>query len=180
MKRYVVATLVATALMNVRTTAITVVPMTFEQLVSESEAVIYARVGDVRGQWTTNRRSIESIVTLDALRYLKGGLGETVLIRLPGGQAGGRINLWPGAPVLREGDLVVVFLDSHGPAIPTVLGLNQGIFRVVPDARTGAPIVTPPPLKASEAGRIVRGAAERRTLTVDAFAAAVRDLEAVR
>lgn len=176
MRRYLIALLLAAVLMNVRATAITVVPMTFEQLVGESEAVIYARVSDVRGQWTTDRRSIESIISLDVLRYLKGNFGETVLIRVPGGEAGGRVNVLPGAPVLRSGELVVIFLDSRGPAIPTILGLNQGVFRVVPDTRTGAPLVTPPPFKASEAGRIVRGAAERRTLTVDAFAAAVRDL----
>jgi hypothetical protein len=35
-------------------------------------------------------------------------------------------------------------------------------------------LVTPPPLKESAAGRVVRGAAERRALTLDAFADAVR------
>ena len=179
-KRCLVATVVAVMLTVGRVGAITVVPMTFEQLVDESDAVIYARVGQVRGQWTRDRRSIDSIVTLDVLRYLKGDLGESVLLRLPGGEAGGRVNVVPGAPILREGELVVVFLDSQAPAIPTVLGLTQGLFRVRPDAQTGVPMVTPPPLKASEAGRIVRGAAQRRTLTIEAFAATVRELESVR
>jgi hypothetical protein len=177
MKRYLLATCLAAALMTARAGAITVVPMTFEQLVGESEAVVYARVSEVKGQWTSDRRSIESVIRLEALRYLKGDWGDSVFVRLPGGAAGGRISVLPGAPQLREGDLVVLFLDSRGPSIPTVLGLNQGVFRVAPDARTGAPMVSPPPLKASEAGRIVRGAAERRRLTVEAFAAAVRGLE---
>ncbi len=121
-KRCLVATVVAVMLTVGHVDAITVVPMTFEQLVDESDAVIYARVGQVRGQWTPDRRSIDSIVTLDVLRYLKGDLGESVLLRLPGGEAGGRINVVPGAPILREGELVVVFLDSQAPAIPTVPG----------------------------------------------------------
>ena len=180
MKRYLMSICLTVALLGARAAAITVVPMTFEQLVGESDAVVYARVSEVKGQWTSDRRSIESVVTLETLRYLKGDWGRSVLVRLPGGEAGGRISVLPGAPQLREGDLVVLFLDSRGPSIPTVLGLTQGVFRVIPDPRTGVPMVTPPPLKASEAGRIVRGAADRRTLTVDAFAAAVRDLGDVR
>ncbi len=56
--------------------AVTVVPMTFEQLVEESVAVVYARVADVRGQWTADRRAIDSMVTLEALKYFKGDLGD--------------------------------------------------------------------------------------------------------
>ena len=122
------------------------------------------------GRWTADRRGIESLVTLEALRYLKGDLGPAVALRLPGGEAGGFVNVLPGAPVLREGDLVVLFLVSRGPAIPVPVGLTQGVFRVVRDPRRGAALVTPPPLKQSPAGRVIRGAAERRALTLDAFA----------
>jgi hypothetical protein len=161
--------------------AVTLSPMTFEQVVDEATAVVFARVAGVRGRWTADRRNIESVVTLDALRYLKGDLGDEVEMRVPGGQAGGMRELMPGAPVLREGDLVVAFLGSHGPAMPTLIGFTQGLFRVVVDGQSGRTHVTPPPLKASAAGRIVRGAADRRSLTVDAFAAEVRAvLEAVR
>ena len=157
-----------------RVDATLVIPMTFEQLVGEAGAVVYARVSDVRGQWTSDGRSIDSVVTLDALRYFKGDLGEAVALRLPGGEVGGVINVLPGAPVLRGGDLVVLFLKTQGPAIPTTLGLGQGIFRVARDARSGAMLVTPPPLKESATGRVVRGAADRRTLTLDVFADTVR------
>jgi hypothetical protein len=153
--------------------AVTLSPMTFEQLVDEATAVVYARVADVRGRWTADRRNIESIVSLDALRYLKGNLGESVEVRVPGGQAGGMRQVMPGAPVLREGELVVAFVGAQGPAIPTLVGFTQGLFRVVVDARSGSAYVTPPPLKASAAGAILRGAAHRRTLTVAAFAAEV-------
>ena len=166
----------AFALIAVAAEAITLVPVTFEQLVDEAIAVVYARVSDVRGQWTADRRGIDSIVSLEALRYLKGDLGEVVSVRLPGGEAGGRINVIPGAPVLREGDLVVLFLTARGPAIPTPVGLTQGIFRVSVDQRTGTAFVSPPPLKGSQAGRIIRGAADRRVLTLDGFAGSVREL----
>jgi hypothetical protein len=160
--------------------AIVVVPMTFEELVGEAAAVVYARVADVRGRWTTDRRGIESVVTLDALRYLKGDLGDQIAMRLPGGEAGGFVNVIPGAPVLRAGDLVVLFLGARGPAVLTPVGLTQGVFRVLVNAREGTAIVTPPPLKASAVGRVVRGAAERRALTLDAFAAEVRAISEAR
>ena len=161
--------------------AITLSPMTFEQLVDEATAVVYARVSDVRGRWTSDRRSIESVVTLDPLRYLKGNLGEDVELRVPGGEAGGMLQIIPGAPVLRQGDLIVAFLGSRGPSMPTLVGLTQGLFRVVVDRRTGTAMVTPPLLKASAAGKIVRGAADRRALSIDAFATEVGSvLEAQR
>ena len=176
-RRVVTATLLLTAIGLARIDALTVAPMTFEELVREASAVVYARVAQVHGQWAQDRRSIDSLVTLDALRYLKGDFGRSVVMRLPGGESGGIVQVLPGAPVLREGDLVVLFLAARGPAIPGPVGLNQGVFRVAHD-RTGQLLVSPPPLKSSTAGRVLRGAADRRVLTLEAFEASVRELGA--
>jgi hypothetical protein len=154
-----------------------VVPMTFEQLVSEAAAVVYARVADVRGQWSADRQSIDSMIRLEPLQYLKGDLGDSIALRLPGGEASGRIHVIPGAPVLKSGEVVVLFLKARGPAMLTTLGLGQGVFRVRRDPASGAVLVMPPTLKESATGRLIRGAAERRSLTVDAFAAVVRSAE---
>jgi hypothetical protein len=151
MKALVLISLIAVAIWPAQVKAVLVVPMTFEQLVDEAAAVV---------------------------QYLKGELGGSIAMRLPGGETGGKIHVIPGAPVLRPGELVVVFLKARGPAMLTTLGLGQGIFRVTRDARTGAMLVTPPPLKESAVGRIIRGAAERRSLSLDAFAATVRATEA--
>jgi hypothetical protein len=178
MNKAVLVGVLCVAVSVARVDAITVIPVTFEQLVHEATAVVYARVADVRGQWTADRQAIDSIVTLDALQYMKGNLGETFSMRLPGGAAGGMVNVIPGAPSVREGELVIVFLKARGPAILTTVGLGQGIFRVARDARTGTMLVTPPPLKESTRGRILRGAAERRALSVEAFAASVQEAAA--
>ena len=53
--------------------ATTVVPLSFEQLVNESQSVVYGRVSDVRAQWTADRRFIESVVTIEVMRGMKGG-----------------------------------------------------------------------------------------------------------
>ena len=180
MKKLVATCVTAMVLWTAAVDAVTVVPITFEQLVDEATAVVYARVADVRGQWTSDRQAIDSIITLDALQYLKGGLGDVVTMRLPGGAAGGMINVLPGAPTLREGELVVLFLKARGPALLSTVGLSQGIFRVVRDARSGLMMVTPPPLKESAVGRIIRGAVERRSLSLDGFAATIRATSAAR
>lgn len=171
--KQIIITLVFVTAALARAEAIVVVPMTFEQLVSEAAAVVYARVADVRGQWTADRQGIDSIVTLEALQYLKGDMGATLAIRMPGGTAGTIIHVLPGAPTFSDGDLVVLFLKARGPAYLTTLGLGQGVFRVVRDPRSGAMLVTPPLLKESSGGRVIRGAAERRTLTIPAFASAI-------
>lgn len=168
--RHLALLVVLIAVWVMPTRAITVVPITFEELVAQSTAIVYARVADVRGRWTADRRQIESVVSLQPIRYLKGDLGSDVVMRLPGGEAGGMTQVLPGAPVLRVGDLAVLFLGASGPAIPSPVGLTQGVFRVAVDSRSGAVTVLPPPLKASAAGRVLRGAAERRALTLDAFA----------
>jgi hypothetical protein len=174
MIRILCVTALGLVFLAARPAAVLVVPMTFEQLVDEAAAVVYARVADVRGQWTADRQGIDSVIELQPLQYIKGDFGQRVLIRLPGGEAGGRLHVIPGAPVLRPGELVVLFLKARGPAMLTTLGLGQGVFRVQPDARTGTLLVAPPILKDSATGRIIRGAAERRALSLDAFATAVR------
>ncbi len=173
--KQIVLVAVFLALVPLHLSAVLVVPMTFEQLVDEAAAVVYARVADVRGQWTADRQSIDSIIRLEPLRYLKGDLGDSIAMRLPGGEAGGRIHVIPGAPVLKTGETVVLFLKARGPAMLSTLGLGQGVFRVRRDAATGTMLVMPPTLKETATGRLIRGAAERRSLTVDAFAAVVRE-----
>jgi hypothetical protein len=169
-----IAALAASWLCGATVSAITVVPMTFAELVEASAAIVYGRVADVRGQWTGDRRGIDSVLTLDAIDYLKGDLSERVNVRLPGGRAGGIVNLVPGAPVLAPGDLVVLFLTTSGPTIPTPTGVTQGVYRVTIDAATRAPVVRPPLLHTAGDGRIVRGAAANRPVALAEFSARVR------
>ena len=61
--------------------ATSVIPLSFEQLVNESESVVFGRVSDVRAQWTDDRRFIESVVTIEVLRGMKGGARESITVR---------------------------------------------------------------------------------------------------
>jgi hypothetical protein len=160
--------------------AITIRPLSFTELVDGSAAVVHGRVSSVHGQWTADRHGIDSLVSLDVIDYLKGGLGERVTVRVPGGQVGGMVNVIPGAPKFVEGDQVVLFLKVDGPAIPVVTGTTQGVYRVTTDPRSGGLVVVPPVVDAAGAGRVVRGDVNRRPLAMDVFSAAVKSAQVAR
>lgn len=158
--------------------ALTVKPLSFPELVGESAAVVHGRISDVRGQWTADRRGIESLVVVQAIDYLKGQWGSEVTVRVPGGQVGTFVNLIPGAPKLVAGDRVVLFLKAEGPAVPVITGTSQGVYRVAADP-SGVLTVVPPIIDAATA-RTSRGDQARRPLSLPAFAEAVRRAEAAR
>ena len=90
------------------------------------------------GQWSDDRRSIDSFVTVDVVDRYKGSPGETLTFTVPGGQVGRYMNLVPGAPSFTRGDRAVLFLTSRGPRLPITTGFTQGIYRVTMDARGAA------------------------------------------
>ena len=160
--------------------ALTVLPATFEELVRESVAVVHGRVREVDGRWTADRRTIESTITLDVYDAFKGADLDTATFVVPGGQAGGRILVMPGAPTFRVGDEVVVFLRGRAPSMPQPVGLSLGVYRVAhPSA--GAALVVPSPVHAAYSPtRVVRGTPARQVRALADFGAAVRAVGAAR
>lgn len=155
--------------------ALTVVPATFEELVRESVSVVHGRVREVHGRWTADRRTIESTVTLDVYAAFKGADTSLATFVVPGGEAGGRILVMPGAPSFRVGDEVVVFLRGRAPVIPQPVGLSLGVYRVAHQTPGGAAMVVPSPVHAAAAPLVVRrGSPAREIRPLATFAAAVR------
>jgi hypothetical protein len=154
--------------------ALTIAPLRFSDLVTEADAVVYGRISAIDGQWTSDRQGIESLVTLDVIDRFKGRGGSSVIFKVPGGRAGNLINVLPGAPTFREGDLVVLFLASRGPTIPTPVGLSQGVLRVNVDPRSGELIVGKPLGFDGESGPLVRGSAARAPIQLGTLASSVR------
>lgn len=154
--------------------ALTVLPATFDELVRESTAVVYGRVQTVQGRWTADRRTIESVVTLEALDHYKGSDTATTTFVVPGGEAGGRVLFIPGAPSFRPGDAVVVFLRGAAPAMPTPVGLSLGVYRVVSAGTSGAIVIPTPISVAAGEGAIRRGTPDRAPRPLERFAADVR------
>jgi len=151
--------------------AITVVPLTFEQLVTKSTVVVLARVVDVRGEFIGDGRAIESTVTVSVLKGLKGDAGEALQFTVPGGRAGRYLNLIPGAPTFTIGDVAVIFLSSRGARLPVTTGLTQGVYRV---QRSSGEMSVMPPVLDSGTARIARGDLQRKPVSFNSFAASVR------
>ncbi len=82
----------------------------------------------------------------------------------------------PGAPGFAEGEDVIVFLASRGPSVPWLVGLGQGVYRVVTSAdglrhvRPGVPVAG-----AEVPQRLVRGTAGG-SVDLRAFETEVRTL----
>ena len=158
------------------TQAVTVAPLSFEELVRHSSIVIYARVTDVRGQWTDDRRRIDSLVTVTVIKGLKGTSAAELTLTVPGGQVGRYRNLLPGAPSFVRGDLAVLFLTARGPRLPVTTGFTQGIYRVTRDASSGAALVAPPVVEAA-GQQSVRGDSRRKPVPMATFEDAVRAVQ---
>jgi len=168
------AVLVAAASLH----ATVVLPADLGDLAREARSIARGRISAVVAQRTDDQRAIETVVTLDVETYLKGPLGATVQFRVPGGAFGGYRRIVVGAPEFEVGERVVIFLGAQGPAVPYVLGLGQGVFRIVTSAGAAVPLVTPPPLLASPtaAGIVTRGDPSRRPMPLADFEQRVRQL----
>lgn len=152
--------------------ATVVLPADFATIVTEAGVIVHGRVIDVRSEMTGPRRIIESVVTVAVVESLKGAPGASVTFRVPNGQVGRYRRILVGAPEFAEGDEVVVFLTGRPPAMPTVFGLSQGVYRVTRNAAARA-VVTPPPITAGS-GRVIRGDPARGPMPIDTFAREVR------
>jgi hypothetical protein len=158
--------------------ATTIIPADLGELSRDAHAIVRGRVAALDAQWTEDRGTIETIVTLEVERYIKGALGPTLRFRVPGGDLGRFRSIVVGAPEFAVDQRVVVFLGARGPSVPYVLGLSQGVFRLARAADNSGWVVTTPALLPATAGAvpIVRGDPSRRALPLDDFEQRVRAL----
>ena len=176
MVRHTAFTLLLAALASSSSAHATVLlPAEFREIVGQSQIIVYGRVTDAVPELSDDRKRIDTIVTFEVGTYLKGGDGETLTFRVPGGQIGRYRSVTVGAPVFESGDEVVLFFTQKEGGPPHIFGLNQGVFRVQRDAATQRRIVMAPLLaRGASAEIVVRGAASRQPMPLEAFGAQVR------
>jgi hypothetical protein len=169
------AAVAAAVAMPARATVL--VPADIAELSRGASSIVRGTVTLVRPEWADGRRRVETVVTLSVNQTLKGVFGRTVSFKIPGGEIGRYRSVMVGAPTFREGEEVILFLGGDAPALPHLLGLGQGVYRVQRDARTGEARVLSPSwfADADHAVPIRRGTASPRGLSVDEFAAKVRE-----
>ena len=111
---------------------------------------------------------VERVVSLDVVRYLKGSGEPTVHLRVPGGTLGRYRTVTAGAPELADGEEGVFFLHGAAGSGPRLVGLGQGLHRVIRDEATGHRRVHAPVLSSGD-GPIRRGDPLRRAMTLEEF-----------
>jgi hypothetical protein len=158
--------------------ATVILPADLGDLAREARSIARGRVAAVESEWSVDQHAIETVVTLDVETYLKGPLGATVQFRVPGGTLGRYRRVVVGAPEFEVGERIVIFLGAQGPSVPYVLGLGQGVFRIVASAAATTPVVTPPSLLAppGATGIVTRGDPSRRPMPLTDFEQRVRQL----
>jgi hypothetical protein len=158
----------------------TVVPPTFQELVSQAEVIFQGTVTDVRSEWAGagTQRHIATYVTFRIEEGLKGNVGATYSIRLLGGTVDGETMEVTDTPKFNVGDRDVVFVQNNGTQFVPLVGVSYGRFRVDRDQTTGRDVVMTndraPVSDVSQLGRDQRSATSGRALSIDEFKSAIR------
>lgn len=106
-----------------------------EALVAEADLIVVGDTLSVATTWVD--RDLVTVATVRVQDSLKGGVGDTVQVVLPGGvDTSGPVPVavtWPGAPTLIQGEQAVLFLNDYQPIDGSfaVSGWSQGKFTVV-------------------------------------------------
>jgi hypothetical protein len=158
----------------------TVVPPTFDQLVSQAELIFQGAVTDVRSEWAGAgaQRHIVTYVTFKVEERFKGNAGATYSIRLLGGTVDGETMEVTDAPKFIVGDRDILFVENNGRQFVPLVGISHGRFRVDRDQTTGRDVVMTnertPLSDVSQLGRSERVATAGRPLSIDEFKGAIR------
>ena len=157
--------------------ATTIVPADLNELAIKASAIVYARIVDVRALESDDRLRVESLITAEAIGYVKGNLGRTISFRVPGGTVGAYKTVMVGVPSFRAGEEVILFVSGSAPAAAHLVGFSQGVYRVRADERTGVKMVIPAPAFSTEVNTTLKRGT-RPPMPLDEFARRVREIVA--
>lgn len=138
--------------------ATTVVPPTFNELVSQAEVIVQAEVTAKRCEFTPvgNGNVIHTYVTLTVLKQIKGVSPETIELRLLGGKIGNEGMIVEGVPEFQIGDVDVLFVENNGSQYCPLVAVMHGRYPVVTQNGTevvlrsnGEPLTSPDQVQTS-------------------------------
>ena len=112
----------------------TVIPQTFDSLVTKAATIFVGEVIDVRSVWmaTPQGRAIKTDVVFKVEDVWKGSVGAVTQLEFLGGTVGETTMEVVGMPVFRDGQRSVLFVTGERGASPLV-GLFQGRMRIEKD-----------------------------------------------
>jgi hypothetical protein len=110
-------------------------------------------------------------LTLADLDVLKGDVSAaTFELRMPGGAIGDQAQLYPGMPVIQQGERYVLFIRGQLRNFFPLVGVYQGLYKVVRDDDDNQRV-----LRADQRLDNVIGGVMTQIPTLDAFTARIRD-----
>jgi len=115
--------------------ATTVIPPSFDDLVSRAEMIFQGTVTDVRSEWTGEggQRHIASYVTFKVDDAIKGNPGPKLTLNLLGGTVGAETMEVTDAPKFKVGDRDILFVENNGTQFVPLVGIMHGRFHVQKD-----------------------------------------------
>ncbi|MCW5548598.1 MAG: hypothetical protein KIT44_06500 [Opitutaceae bacterium] len=125
-------------LIGQRSTATTVVPPEFADLVNQSELIVRAKVLGQEAQYErAGSRRIVTMVELEVVETIAGEAPRPLVLRVPGGRVGEAEMVVEGAPVFTTGAEYVLFIQGNGRQFYPLVAMMYGLYTVerTPDGR---------------------------------------------
>jgi hypothetical protein len=115
--------------------ATTVIPPTFESLVSDATTIFVGEVMDVRAEWiaTPQGRAIMTHVTFKVENVWKGAAGSVTQLDFLGGTIGDMTMEVVGMPIFHEGQRGVLFVSGEAKSASPLVGFFHGRLRIERD-----------------------------------------------
>ena len=116
--------------------ATTVIPPTFDQLVTDAEFIFEGTVTETRSQWTGAGvdRHVMTNVTFQIEDAVKGAPGTNYTLQMLGGTVDGETMEVSDAPRFKVGDRDILFVEHNGTQFMPLVGIMHGRFHVQTDA----------------------------------------------
>src|SRR5262245_30214655 len=108
-----------------------VVGVGLDQMISDAELIVRAKVAEVEPRWADDRSTIYTYVTFSDVTVIQGQLFGPLTLRFEGGQIGRYRHEVDGMPAFRKGDEEILFVRGNGVSASPVVGFFQGRFKVV-------------------------------------------------
>jgi hypothetical protein len=116
--------------------------MSAQDLTNASTAVFYGKCSKKSCDWDANHRIIYTYVTIVPEEYLKGNLGSSAVITVPGGQVGNIIYEVSDMPIFTEGEEVMAFVRTNPAGKNLITGAYQGKMKIDTDKKTGKRMIS--------------------------------------
>jgi hypothetical protein len=140
--------------------ATTVVELTFTDLVGQADVIAVGTVSDIREQWDAAQQVPLTLVTFSNLSVLKGNPGTSMTLEFLGGtMPNGLVMVIPGIPRFTVGEKTVVFRTGNQREVCPLVGVWQGLLRVVNNPQQGVETVSDSfriPLVKIQAGKFTK------------------------